>query len=377
MDNIYEIINGKKYKKCKENEIRNPLTKRCINKNKKTAKNLVIKDRPKYLYKYIKIRKEKQKSLIQLNYNETRLYIYKKIIKNMDNNLKIDENLILKNKINGEKNIYLSYLVKQPKYNISCKITLNNKNSENEIKYLKLVNNIVLNNKCPHFPLYYGNFDIKIKDEQLNILPKILKVDINKSYKIILTEIYDGNLKSFLKYFIKENNLILNSLAQIFIGIIFYYNETMSFYNNSLSNNFIYKKIESGGYYCYEIMGTKYYIENMGYIWMILNYENSIEFNKSIDKNIKIKIDFEKILYNFLPIKYQGFIKTNEYRITEETLNKILNIYDVIKYYSELYSNSGLKILISKILNILVSNGLIKKSIISSNIINKMPYKIK
>ena len=40
MNNTFEIINGRKYKKCKENQIRNPKTNRCINAN--------IKDRIEY-----------------------------------------------------------------------------------------------------------------------------------------------------------------------------------------------------------------------------------------------------------------------------------------------------------------------------------------
>ena len=31
---LYEIIDGRKYKKCKKHQIRNPDTKRCINKPK-------------------------------------------------------------------------------------------------------------------------------------------------------------------------------------------------------------------------------------------------------------------------------------------------------------------------------------------------------
>ena len=45
MDEIYEIINGKKYKKCKENQIRNPISRRCIYKDKKTAKDILLNEK--------------------------------------------------------------------------------------------------------------------------------------------------------------------------------------------------------------------------------------------------------------------------------------------------------------------------------------------
>ena len=35
MDDNYEFINGKKYKKCAETQIRNPKTKRCVSKKGK------------------------------------------------------------------------------------------------------------------------------------------------------------------------------------------------------------------------------------------------------------------------------------------------------------------------------------------------------
>jgi hypothetical protein len=63
--------------------------------------------------------------------------------------------------------------------------------------------------------------------------------------------------------------------------------------------------------------------------------------------------------------------------MSQISLNKILNVLNVVKYYTELYSSTGMKIYISKILNILVINGFIKTYVIPSLIINKIPYKIK
>ena len=45
--NSYSIIDGKKYKKCKEGQIRNPLTKRCV-KSKIINENYSIIDGKKY-----------------------------------------------------------------------------------------------------------------------------------------------------------------------------------------------------------------------------------------------------------------------------------------------------------------------------------------
>ncbi len=380
-DNIYEIINGKKYKKCKENQIRNPITRRCIYKDKKVANELLlkkIKERPNYLYKSIKIRTKKKKvSLSPVEYNDKRFYIYKKIVENIDKNIQIGINLILEDKLNyGDRNIYISYLIKKPKYKFASKIVIDNKKTEEEIRYLKILNNAVNQKKCPHFPLLYGTNNIIIKKEDLNLLPKILRVETN-NYKIILSELADGNLRRFIKNMNNNDDIYLNALTQIFFSLIFFYKETMSFHNNSLWDNFVYKTIKKGGYYQYEIMGNKYYLENLGYLWMIFDFDNCVDFNKSIDKNIMIKTDFLRIIYSFLPSFYNGLIKEKDYKMSQISLNKILNVLNVVKYYTELYSSTGMKIYISKILNILVINGFIKTYVIPSLIINKIPYKIK
>jgi len=379
-DNNFEIINGKKYKKCKENQIRNPITRRCINKDKKIANELLlkeIKERPRYLYKSIKIRTKKKKlSLSPQEYNEKRFYIYKKIVQNIENNIEIGENLIIKDKLEyGDKNIYSSYFKKNPKYIFASKIVVKNKKSENEINYLKMLNKAVIENRCPHFPMLYNYYNnIKIKD--LEILPKILRVE-NNSYNIILSELADGNLKKFIIRMNNSDNIYLNALTQIFFSLIFFYKETMSFHNNSIWDNFIYKTIKKGGYYHYEIMGNNYYLENVGYLWMINDFDNCVEFNKSMDKNIMIRNDFLRIIYSFLPSTNNGLIKDNDYKISQNSLDKILKLFNVVKYYSEKYSLLGMKIYISKILNILVINGFIKTSVNPSYIINKISYKIR
>jgi hypothetical protein len=379
MDDIYEIINGKKYKKCKDNQIRNPITKRCIYKDKQTAKELFlrkIKDRPNYLYKYINIRSKKKKlSLSPINDNENRLYIYKKIIEKIDNNIQIGKNLKIIKKLDyGDGNIYLSLLVKIPKYIFTSKIVINNKISNEDINYLKKVSNAVIEKRNIHFPILYGDYNIVLKEENINLLPKILRVE-NNSYKIILSELYDGNLKKIIKNMNNNDEVYLNALTQILFSLIFFYKETMSFHNNSIWDNFIYKNVKKGGYYHYEIMGKNYYLENLGFIWMINDFDKCIDFNKSIEKKIMIRNDFLRILYSFLPSYYNGLIKDKDYKISEQSLNKILKILNVIKYYTELYSTLGMKIYILKILKTLEKNEFIKKFVNPSLIINKNPYK--
>lgn len=374
MDEKYDIINGKKYKKCKENQIRNPITRRCIYKDKKTAKDLLLLDdniRPRYLLKYIKIKsKKKQISLSPIEDNNKRIYIYKKITENINNDINIGDKV----EYGVEGNMFLSYFKKNPKYNFVSKIVIDNINSENEIKYFKIVSDAILNKRSIHFPLLYGYNYYKMNDEELRKIPMIFRVENNK-YKLILTELLDGNLKNFLIKMNKNDNIYLNTLTQVYLSLIFYYKETKCFHNNSIWEKFLYKKVNNGGYYHYEIMENNYYLENLGYIWMISDYEKSVDFNKSIEKNIMIKLDFERIIYSFLPSYYNGIIKEKNYKLSQKSVITILNLLNDVKYYSEKYTSSGMKIYIMKILNSLVKNGFMKTSVNKSLIINKTPYK--
>ena len=108
---------------------------------------------------------------------------------------------------------------------------------------------------------------------------------------------------------------------------------------------------------------------------MISDYEKSVDFNKSIEKNIMIKLDFERIIYSFLPSYYNGIIKEKNYKLSQKSVITILNLLNDVKYYSEKYTSSGMKIYIMKILNSLVKNGFMKTSVNKSLIINKTPYK--
>lgn len=349
----FEIIFGKKYKKCKENQIRNPLTRRCINKDNKMVKYLKNqKGHPKSLIKYVKNRKIKKLKSPDIKTNKIAKFVPKlspiletsyisSSIKDMDKRIRIYNKIIKKLKDKKEidiKNDFIikndkSYLKEAPDYEI--KIIINKAN-----KYYKLVSDIVLNNRCPHFPILYGIFD-----------------------KLILTEFTDGNLTTFLKHMDKTDNIYLNTLTQMIISLIFFYKETNSFHNNSFLDNFTYHKIKKGGYFHYKIGGKDYYLENVGYLWLLNNYDRCIDFNKSKEKKIRLNLDFEKIIYYFLPSNYNGIIKEMNYKLNRQSFNKIMKLLHIIIYNNDYYDELGMKIFISKLLNQLIKSKLLKNII--------------
>jgi len=391
----YEIINGKKYKKCKENQIRNPLTRRCINKDKKTAKNLekiLEQRRPKSLIKYIK---KREKKLIPIK-EETppikdRILLYSKINKLLNIDVKRDDycislisktpeykigDIILKKQIGNSSMNGIVFYSNIKRYELASKLVIENDNNKKEIEIFRLLTDAVIKRRCPHFPILYGDiFCNKFEDiENISYYPKIIRMNKNKSYHLLLTELANGDLSNFMKEMNKTDNIYLNTLVQVYLSLIFYYKETKCFHNDAHWDNFLYYKIDKGGYYHYEIFGENYYLENLGYLWVICDYDASIPFKKIEISLIK---DFERIIYAFLPSNYLGLIRLKNYKITSKALTKINYIHNTIRYYNEKYSQKGMQIMIIKLLKSFVKNGILKSSIkFGEKIINETPYKI-
>jgi len=455
-----KIRNNNK-KECPEGKIRNPKTNRCIkirNNNKKDIKkkenlfkklfypfinriNTNINDRIKYNYLLRKI----------LNINETnnnyclRLYKYDS---NRNPIYRIGDKIILKKQIGTDSEngiIFLSSV--RNKYNNIFKYAIKcipeNTANKKEIKLLKLVSDAVLNEKCLHFPILYSdikctnflNFDndndndnfrshnsntnnnsnsnriMQKEIENIKNYPKIIQKNKKKSFYFLLTELANGDLKTFLEKFHNDHYLLLNAFVQIFISLMFFYQETKHFHNDAHWGNFLYHKVKPGGYFHYKIFNKDYYIENYGFLWVIWDFGNAITFNSSKKEMILIDNDFKTIIYEFM----NNFNFTNDFKIIIDKINKELfkdtlreiefvqpnkyhphiiytfkrkyNIYsqlpnkifdkpaDYLNYI--IYSQTNMKDLIEFIMNIFLKNKIIKTNLKPySKIINHTPYKI-
>jgi len=333
MNDEYEIIYGKKFKKCKDNQIRNPITHRCIDKDKKTAKEIIKK-----------IERIPKKKLSTSSPIINRKDFYKKINKYFKIN-----NLIRKKKLNDD--YYLSYLEDKNKYFFETKEVINN-----ELIILNKVSKVVLADRCPHFPILFKNIEL-----------------------LILTELVDGNLGDFLKDMrLDKERYYLNALTQIYLSLIFFYQETNNFITLPKYKNFVYKKVEKGGYYHYKIYGKSCYLENIGYLWILRDYETCISFEKSKNKQMIINNDFLEITEGFLPYYLKGWIKNNKFKMSNNGLKKIYSLYNLNKKYNEYYTNKGMNNYLKNLMRKILEIGLISKSVPSKSlIINEKPYEIK
>jgi len=303
------------------------------------------------------------------------LKLYK--IENGNPIYRIGSNIILKKRIGSRSKNGIIFLTSfknkneiQLKY--ISKIIKLNKQTKLDLKIQEKLTNLI--NKCPHFPILYGYYicnkikeidsynkinskEILIKDNK-NIFGEIIQ---NKKYLITFSELANGDLKIFLKKKLTEK-IILNILCQIILSLIFYNQETKKIHNDIHEGNFLYYKIKKGGYFHYKIYGKDYYLENIGYLWIIIDYE----YSEKISNNISYIFDYSKIFNLFI-------IKRKRYNID----NKIEEIYNKIFKIKYDKGKEGLKELIKKIINVLENNKILLNKIgEKSKINNEIPYKI-
>ena len=113
---------------------------------------------------------------------------------------------------------------------------------------------------------------------------------------------------------------------------MFFYQETKHFHNDAHWGNFLYHKVKPGGYFHYNIFGQDYYIENYGFLWIIWDYGNVIEFKESKKEYIYIDNDFKKIIKAFLNEKENdGWLSSeillnSKFEIIIKKINKELYI---------------------------------------------------
>jgi hypothetical protein len=354
-----------------------------------------IEDRIRYsllLKKLLNIQKNKNKCI--------------KIYKIVDGKpiYRIGNNIILKNRIGSDSAhaiVFLSsFRIKPQKiFKYACKVVIINDKILKDLEIQKILTKAIV--KCPHFPILYGSLicdnnsydsfvksnskDLSINND-VKLYPEIIEKGKreNKSILITFNELANGDLEMFLKNPNIKNSEILNTLGQMFMSIMFYHQETKMIHDDLHWNNFLYHKIKKGGYFYYKILGKDYYLKNIGYLWIIWDYENSIPFeiNEINKKRLDIFKDYYySILYSFLPYKSKkssyklGWNKISHIN-NNEKINKIMqDIYKKIIKINVGYSIENLKIVINVILNILLSYKILLPKIPKkSKIINEIPY---
>jgi len=193
----------------------------------------------------------------------------------------------------------------------------------NEYEILKELTNITLTEQIPHFPLTYGHL-LCYNDYNSNS-------DNRTRLIITYNELANGDYKMFYKKFYDNDKLILNAFTQIFISIMFFEYYLSMFHNDAHHGNFLYHKIDEGGYFYYKIYDVDYYIKNEGYIWLIWDFGLVKKFEKNNDATI-IR-DYRRIINAFMNIP------DNSVKIKDFFLN--INNDDIIKLFYNIFIGYG------------------------------------
>lgn len=154
----------------------------------------------------------------------------------------------------------------------TIKIQLNTRALKRETGIFIQLSEYGLSNKIPNLPILYKV--IKCPKEIPKILFKRPDKAIEGGYTMILNELAAGDLRTFLtnKYtFVMDDRLWRNIYAQVFISLAILHSLGIK-HNDAHDGNFLYHKINPGGCFHYDIDGTDFYIENLGFIWTSWDY---------------------------------------------------------------------------------------------------------
>lgn len=153
-----------------------------------------------------------------------------------------------------------------------------------ELFYLKICNLLVNNNICPHLPLIYDYYICNnctfTNKEIIKEFPKI------KDCLLISNELAEGDLKHYLtniKPSIKELKIVY---FQIYLALYCIKKYFKIEHQDLHWGNVLYHKIPKGGYIKYIIQGKEILIPNIGYLFVLWDFEFSEIKNKIEPKGI-------------------------------------------------------------------------------------------
>jgi len=456
---LYELVDGKIVKKCEKDKIRNPETKRCVKKkvdeikkdktNKKVetikkdkTNNLskkveaIKKDKTNNLSKKVEAIKKVKKALTPfLNrvsadiYHRNRyLILMRRELKgkkegcirvykqnpNRTYSYRIGNRIILKKRIGSDSVygiVYLSEFREKNKkiFTFASKVyPYMYSKTLMELELLNKLTNVVRMELCPHFPIFYGyvmcknllnnkkfeedsfkksKSNDKTVSQKIRKFPELIKKNSNSSIITTFNELANGDLWKFFELYKNNSSYIINALIQQLLSIIFFNYYTNRIHRDTHPGNFLYHKIKAGGYFHYKIFGMDYYLENIGFLWVIWDFDLSLTKEKAIKKyNIKLTnvIDYNRIILGYLSrnnLGYNPHIEIeNNASIKNVALNLMSNYYTTFNKINFKFDVNNLKDYIYKLPEI-ISNTLVDgKSVLmkslpnNAKIINKNPY---
>jgi hypothetical protein len=184
---------------------------------------------------------------------------------------------------------------------------------------------VLLNHELGYMPFINLPILYKIIHFDSNIIVK------NKSLQLdlIINEIPDGDLKTWLKITHDESNYI-SCIFQIFLALCFLNSHGIS-HNNCHWGNIQYNTVTPGGYWHYILNGDPIYIQNCGELWTLWDYSGlkKVESGQNdINKNYSefFVNDYIRIVTSFINKTSNGWCKDG---LIQDKTSKLF--YDILE----------------------------------------------
>ena len=194
------------------------------------------------------------------------------LIPQPDKTLKISTNIVLKKTIGTPSSFGINYLSKIDEDVFATKIQLGGNMSKLENAFLKNLTILAIREKIHHFPILYGIIECPLPEDR-TLYPELIQKapKIKKKYTMSFNELARGDLKSFLYSVERTDELWFNAMQQIIMSLACFHYTGYS-HNDSHYGNFLFHKVTPGGCFEYIINDKKYYIPNLGYMWIIWDF---------------------------------------------------------------------------------------------------------
>ena len=141
----------------------------------------------------------------------------------------------------------------------------------------------------------------------------------------LLCELAKGDLKMFLKGYIRYDVLI-NCVEQIILSILSFHVHTGLKHNDCYHGNFLYHRIVKDAGICYTVNDLKVCIKNLGYLWVI----NDFDLVDDVNDDSELYQDYLDAMEAF--VKYKKNSKFNrEFAKILQIIKNNKNAYDMIK----------------------------------------------
>lgn len=228
--------------------------------------------------------------------------------------------------INSAPNIYYSALLSSIETDTHTKINVQISQSDSLIPIFELLSNIVINDRNPHFLMFYKHYKCN-KKQEFKIDKNKYKYKVLPSYDVYLSEHFDGSLSNNMEELVSQSeDAIMNMVAQITFCIysLHMYSERLvnSGVNHNITPFIVYQEIDDADksgmdYICYMIDNTKHYLKCHKHVFQVYIYQDLYEIN---DNNVlSISNDYKN---PFLPMLNKLSEKM------KETITKILDTFD-------------------------------------------------